>query len=138
MESAVLLLVYMAKGSLPWSQNKNKLMKFNEIDKDGQYSDPAKVCKGLPKAFEDMLGDARSLQFHEEPNYHWYILKLKSVLFQIGEDHDYLYDWITNSKYLDKKLTTAKASAKIELDSDEAMLNNIEAEYFSKIDLNEI
>ena len=85
LESVVLVMVYLIKGHLPWSKNKkmSKIL-FEEVNKDNQYLDESKICEGIPKSFEDMLRDARSLSFQEEPNYHWYILKLKSVLFQMG------------------------------------------------------
>lgn len=100
MESVILLLVYLVRGSLPWSKNANmNNLSFEEINKGGQFSDASKVCEGLPKSFKDMLEDSRNLSFQEEPNYHWYILKLKALLFKEGQENDGVYDWFSNKKY---------------------------------------
>lgn len=71
MESVGYLLIYLAKGSLPW-QGLKKKSKGNSTDQIGEKKmmiDLRALCKGLPDCFYEYLNYTRNLDFTQKPDY---------------------------------------------------------------------
>jgi casein kinase I homolog HRR25 len=71
MESVGYMLVYLAKGSLPW-QGLKKKTKDNPIDNIGKKKmsvDLKTLCDGLPECFYEYINYTKNLQFTEKPDY---------------------------------------------------------------------
>lgn len=75
MESIGYMLIYLAKGSLPW-QGLKKKTKLNPIDKI--YEKKAMVsidvlCSNLPSCFGEYITWVKKMEFDEKPNYAHFI-----------------------------------------------------------------
>jgi serine/threonine protein kinase len=71
LESMGYVLVYLAKGRLPW-QGLAKKKKGSAVDeiKDKKMSTTTEdLCTGLPTCFKSVIDYAKSLSFQEKPNY---------------------------------------------------------------------
>lgn len=71
MESVGYMLIYLAKGSLPW-QGLKKKTKENPMDKIGEKKmmiDLKQLCSELPNCFYEYINYSRNLQFTEKPDY---------------------------------------------------------------------
>ena len=75
LESLAYVLVFLAKGTLPWklspaeSAKMGKKERYEAVKKLKQNIDLFTLCKGLPKVFRDFLSSARSMAFEREPDY---------------------------------------------------------------------
>src|SRR5207249_321851 len=77
MESIGYMLIYLAKGSLPW-QGLKKKTKDNPMDKIGEKKmsvDVRTLCAGLPECFYEYVNYTRNLEFTDLPDYE-YLRKL--------------------------------------------------------------
>ena len=96
MESLGYLLVYLAKGKLPWQSMKSqtKEEKYQQIMEKKKEITIEKLCSGLPREFIMYFRHVRSLGFEEEPCYDL----LKSLfLTAFTEKHyefDFRWDWV--------------------------------------------
>jgi len=77
MEAIGYMLVYLAKGSLPWQglKKKNKYSSIDEIGLKKQSVSVSSLCEDLPKCFYDYIKYTRKLEFTEKPDYD-YVRKL--------------------------------------------------------------
>lgn len=57
---------------------------FEDINNHEWYVNTYKLCDGIPLAFKELLENSRNLGFSEEPNYYWYIQKIKALMFHQG------------------------------------------------------
>ena len=82
MEAAMYVLIYLAKGKLPWQglRGKDKTEKNSKILKCKQRTSVRSLCSGLPEAFQTVLYDIRELAYEERPKYEQYIQWLRSIL----------------------------------------------------------
>jgi len=77
MEAIGYMLIYLAKGALPWQglRRKNKYNSIDEIGLKKQSLSISSLCEGLPKCFYEYIKYTRKLEFTEKPDYE-YIRKL--------------------------------------------------------------
>lgn len=73
LESFGYLLVYLAKGKLPWNGLKepNKLKRYEKIGQLKIETSLKKICHGLPSIYEKYLSYCRNLAYSETPDYHY-------------------------------------------------------------------
>ena len=67
LESFIYMMVFLAKGSLPWQKNLG--VKFEDIEACKVRTEPADLCAGLPACYRLTLEHARGLAFDQCPNY---------------------------------------------------------------------
>lgn len=95
-EGAAFVLIYLAKGHLPWQNVKctTKAEKYERIKSMKVSTPPHVLCAKMASCFAQLLVYARSLDFEAEPDYE-YCRKLFSDEFeQQGFDPDYRYCWL--------------------------------------------
>ena len=80
LESMGYVLVYLAKGRLPWQglQKRRKGSLIDEINGKKMSTTTGELCTGLPVCFKEMIDYAKSLSFQQEPNYDTLRRMLKS------------------------------------------------------------
>ncbi|EQL00648.1 casein kinase I isoform delta [Ophiocordyceps sinensis CO18] len=95
LESLGYVLLYFARGSLPWQGMKAANdHERSELIKNRKMSLSAEeLCEGLPQEFTQYIEHARSLAFEERPKYA-YLRRLFRRLFTAqGYQHDNVFDW---------------------------------------------
>ena len=97
MESVGYVLVYFARGSLPWQGLKanTKKQKYQKIMDKKMSVSISSLCRGLPEELRKYLEYCRSLRFEDKPNYPY----LRSLFRDALETHKYGdpaqgFDWM--------------------------------------------
>lgn len=89
------ILVYFAKGKLPWQKvrGKDKDEKYTNIRKLKQGLGSATICSGLPKELQTYLDYCHNLEFEQRPDY-VYLRNLLTGLFKKSKFvYDLTFDW---------------------------------------------
>ncbi|KAK8888530.1 serine/threonine protein kinase [Tritrichomonas musculus] len=125
LESLAYLLIYFAKGKLPWQRfiANDKAAKRRFIYEKKQSTPINILCEGLPQEFAIFLEYTRKLDFEEVPDYSYYKNMFRSALLRMGECYDYKFSWILpetdpivesrvikNTKTVIKKVTPNKCN----------------------------
>lgn len=95
LESIGYMLIYFAKGRLPWqgiNKNKNKESIFESIGKIKLITKLETLCENMPKCFIDYLQYCRDLSFEEKPNYN-FLIKMFSETIKIN-NLNCTYEWL--------------------------------------------
>ena len=72
LEALAYVLIYLAKGSLPWQSRRGHRKQLNrEIGELKASTSIKELCHGLPPGFARLLKYARSLEFEQQPDYAW-------------------------------------------------------------------
>lgn len=73
LESFGYMLVYLAKGKLPWNglREQNKAKRYEKIGQIKIETPLKKICHGLPPVYEKYLSYCRNLAYSESPDYHY-------------------------------------------------------------------
>ena len=105
LEAIAYVLVYFAKGSLPWQGLKadDKKKKYEMISAKKMATTVEELCSGLPVEFARFLTYCKSLHFEDKPDYAYLRKLLKTLFLREGYKYDDVYDWTTT--------TTATATA---------------------------
>ncbi|KAI1880242.1 hypothetical protein JX265_001863 [Neoarthrinium moseri] len=95
LESLGYVLLYFARGSLPWEESKVTTMNKNSIFKDMKASlSGAELCEGfLPQEFALMIDCARSLKIGEKPDYRYFRRLFRDRFLAEGFHYDNVFDW---------------------------------------------
>ncbi|KAI0399451.1 casein kinase 1, delta subunit [Xylaria palmicola] len=96
LESLGYVLLYFARGSLPWqglkaatNKEKNEMIKEKKESLSGE-----KLCEGLlPDEFATYINYTRSLDFEEKPNYAYLRELFRRVFRSKGFRYDNIFDW---------------------------------------------
>jgi serine/threonine protein kinase len=90
LESLGYMLIYFAKGSLPWQglPADTKQDKYALIGKMKQEVPLTELCGGLPAVFQDYMSYVRSLEFKERPNYKY----LYDILVACFKQQEFVWD----------------------------------------------
>lgn len=94
LESLAYLLIYFAKGELPWQgiKAKTKTEKYQLIGAKKQQTPISELCQGAPAPLADFLKYVKSLKFKERPNYYYLRSLFVDWFNEQCFDYDY-YDW---------------------------------------------
>ncbi|KAJ3378478.1 casein kinase I [Lobulomyces angularis] len=95
-ESLGNVFMYFLRGNLPWQGLKaptNK-QKYQKIGEKKQCTSVRELSEGFPEEFDKYLIYARNMKFEDEPDYDYMISLFKSVLYNIGEEDDGIFDWM--------------------------------------------
>ncbi|KAK7739655.1 hypothetical protein SLS53_005622 [Cytospora paraplurivora] len=95
MESLGYMLVYFARGSLPW-QDLNATTDIELDEKIGQVKaslSGEELCAGLPDEFAKYINYTRSLRFGERPNYTRLRRDFSRLFVKLGLKYDQVFDW---------------------------------------------
>lgn len=126
LESLGYVLVYFARGSLPWQglrvDKKAKTKEKRELIKEKKETTPVQeLCEGLPEEFATYIEYTRSLGYEDKPDYA-YLRQLFQRLFTArGFKHDNVFDWTERRFYEiygDGASASPKSETKIDPESD--------------------
>ena len=86
LESMGYVLVYLAKGRLPWQglQKKRKGGTIDEIKDKKMSTATEDLCAGLPGCFKELIDYSKALKFEEEPDYD----RMRSMIKRSARDDD--------------------------------------------------
>lgn len=103
LESLAYMLVYFAKGTLPWVGVKgaDKQQKHERISEKKASTTPEALCRALPPPLLEYLSATRKLAFDEEPNYEGYRERFFLFLKEQRTTNDYNFDWLTRGKLIE-------------------------------------
>ena len=95
LESLGYVLIYIAKGTLPWADIKSddKRGLYNRILEVKMETTPEELCQGLPIQFEEYIKYVKGLSYEQEPDYKYLKNLFLMALKNIGGKMDYCYDW---------------------------------------------
>ena len=105
MESLGYVLVYLAKGVLPWQNLKagTKKDKYERI-MEKKLSTPVEgLYKGLPAEFCTYINYCKQLRFEDKPDYTYLRTLFKDFFTKSGWDYDWMYDWTPGASAINSK-----------------------------------
>ena len=94
-ESLGYILVYLAKGILPWQGQKAKTKKEKYkiiMDKKLEFK-PEMLCHGLPDEFRQFFEYIRGVQFTEKPDYSFLHGLFNKIMAKMDFVNDSVFDW---------------------------------------------
>ena len=95
LEAIAYVLIYFAKGSLPWQGLKadDKKKKYELISSKKMDTPVEALCEGLPVEFSRFLTYCKSLHFEDKPDYAYLRKLLKTLFLREGFKYDDVFDW---------------------------------------------
>ncbi|KAL6942389.1 serine/threonine protein kinase [Hanseniaspora vineae] len=95
LESLGYVLIYFAKGSLPWQGLKadTKRQKYDRIMQKKMEISMEQLCYGLPQEFVDYMKYCRNLNFDDRPDYLYLERLFKDLAVKLEYHNDHLFDW---------------------------------------------
>lgn len=95
MESLGYMIIYLARGSLPWQGLRipKRDARMKEMLAMKETITPKELCKGLPKEFARYFTHIRSIDFDGKPNYSYLRQTFRSLFAEMEFEHDFVYDW---------------------------------------------
>ena len=112
LESIAYMLIFLGKGTLPWSHIKAnseldleiktyKLKKFLKVET---------LCEGLPNEFITFLKYVRKLKFEEEPNYDFLKNLFLTSLKNLNYENDLNFSWINTDDKINGKIEAIRSN----------------------------
>lgn len=95
LEAIAYVLIYFARGSLPWQGLKadDKKKKYELISSKKMDTPVEVLCEGLPVEFSRFLTYCKSLHFEDKPDYSYLRKLLKTLFLREGYKYDDVFDW---------------------------------------------
>ena len=93
LESLGYMLIFLAKGDLPWpdidnNSKENRIIQTKKICEKKIKISPEELCSGLPTEFSEYVKYCKKLEFEEEPNYNY----IKNLFIEILKKKEQLLD----------------------------------------------
>lgn len=100
LESIGHMLIYFAKGSLPWQglQATSKKEKYQKILNKKMVTGIENLCNGLGGEFAQYMKYCRSLKFYDTPNYSFLLNLFRERYVKEHYDDEISFDWVILSK----------------------------------------
>lgn len=95
LESIGYVLIYLAKGALPWQKHvfQNLKDKSEEIGNRKLETSYSGLCSGLPRGFQKYFEIVRNIEFDGEPPYRELRSLFRNMMLENHIIYDYMYDW---------------------------------------------
>ncbi|CCD25483.1 serine/threonine protein kinase HRR25 NDAI_0F01640 [Naumovozyma dairenensis CBS 421] len=95
LESLGYILIYFAKGSLPWQglRATTKKQKYHLILEKKLTTSIERLCSGLPVQFAQYIEYCRTLKFEQRPDYSYLSGLFKGLATSLDYHIDHLFDW---------------------------------------------
>jgi casein kinase 1 len=95
-EGAAFVLIYLAKGHLPWQNVKctTKAEKYERIKSMKVSTSPQNLCARMPACFGELLSYARKLDFEQAPDYDYCRRIFHEEMESRGYAQDFKYCWL--------------------------------------------
>jgi len=108
LEALGYILLYLAKGALPWQGIQAKTMpeKLNKIAHSKMSTPIADMCGELPEEFAIYINYVRGLRLFEEPDYAGIRELFHGLASKLEINYDDGFDWMNITPREDKALTT--------------------------------
>ncbi len=90
LESLGLMLVYLAKGSLPWQDLGHASERYQDILDKKVETPAAELCRGLEPEFATYVDYCRGLTFEADPDYAYMRQLFSNALVRLGHSDDLL------------------------------------------------
>ena len=108
LESLGLVIIYLYKGFLPWSELKfkNIVEGFKKVGEIREKTSLEKLCEGMPREMYVYMKYVKNLKNCETPNYKYLKELFLNILSLNGEENDYIFSWvnkISNHRRLSRK-----------------------------------
>ena len=94
------MMIYFAKGGLPWSPLKKGNMRdiLIEVKNMKEKLSNVDLCRNLPNQFLAIMDYVQNLKFEEKPDYKYLQNLLFNLLANINEEYDGVFSWVEHSK----------------------------------------
>ena len=115
LESLGLVIIYLYKGYLPWSNYKFKdiFQALEKIKAIKENLSMKQLCHGLPIEMFEYMNYIKNMNFEDTPDYRYLQSLFLNVLKKIGEKNDLFFSWVDKS-IVPKKLTSRSNSRSIQ------------------------
>lgn len=98
LESICYVMMYLYKGRLPWSQQRNlSLAELNAYVREWKMKPLNEVCEEYPAFFKECLEYLRTIKFNDDPDYCLLIDIICKVMDKMNYVDDGLYEWFQRS-----------------------------------------
>lgn len=114
LEALSYVLLYLAKGRLPWQGLSRKLggkARDAEVLRLKTETPEAAMAAGLPAVFGDFIGYCRRLEFEGRPDYRAWRRHFREACEATGATYDGVYDW--TGKDVEAALEAARARGRV-------------------------
>ncbi|UKZ47258.1 hypothetical protein TrVGV298_001475 [Trichoderma virens] len=133
LESLAYMLIYFARGSLPWQgcadANEPTNHMRERITRLKLTLPIDLICKGLPSAFSRHLMYVRSLTYNDKPDYAKLRAMYRRLMTRLGYEYDGVFDWDLmengNSNIQQQQEKEQEVNAKLSGAQDELVAKNV-------------
>ena len=114
LESIGLVIIYLYKGSLPWSEVKtsNIYQSLEKIETIRKMVSSNYICKEMPQEMNTYMNYINNLKFDENPDYEYLRQLFLNVLKNIGDVSGQIFSWTDKNRIQSSKKTLSKSKSK--------------------------
>ena len=114
LESVGYVLMYFLRGDLPWQGLKirSKEDRYKKILDKKKETTSEELCRNYPNEFYKYVDYTKNLEYTENPDYDMLKQLFLTVVANLKEKMDYIYDWTTNADIQRRKETIKKKEKK--------------------------
>ena len=111
LESLGLVIIYLHKGSLPWSEIKssNIYQSWDKVETIRNIVSNDYICRGMPQEMNIYMNYINNLKYDECPNYEYLRQLFLNILKNIGDANEQLFSWVDKRRKQSSKKSTSKS-----------------------------